>query len=368
MRQYIACVVCILSFSLSLSAVVGSVTPGQSLWWIDKRIAATYDSIETKIDELDACGGEVLDTADVAATGTITLSAAGNYCVATDLAAGILIDTTGVELNLNGHCVTGVIEVAGTTSNVVIENGLLTPNVDEPAVSPPQAAIVTNASVSAVRIRDLQVSCADSPAGTAGRAGMQISGTDVQVTGCTVIAGEAGDTSGVAGSDGGDAIEVTSAATNTVIKDCILSSGNGADTSGGGNAGGDGGHGVHVNNAVHTEIVSCTILRVGLGGLGDGSGASGDGILIESSSDAVSVHDCIIRNAGTSAGGSFGDGVVDLVSTTSSIIFRNIAYDIDGTNFRLLNSGSENGTDLVFHDFSPTATINNYMVNVFMQE
>ena len=182
MRQYIACVVCILSCLLpfSLSAEVGSVTPGQSLWWIDKRIAATYDSIETKIDALDVCGGDVLDTADVAVTGTITLSTSGNYCVATDLAAGILItNTSGVTLNLNGHCVTGVIEVGGGASSVVIENGLLTPNVDSPTISPPQAAIVTGANVSSVRIRDLQIGCADSGAGIAGRTGMQISGTDV---------------------------------------------------------------------------------------------------------------------------------------------------------------------------------------------
>ncbi len=359
MKQYLVCAICILSFSLYLTAEVGTVVSGQSLWWIDKRIAATYDSIETKIDALDVCGGEVLDTADVAATGTITLSTAGNYCVATDLAAGILIaNTSGVTLNLNGHCVTGVIEVAGTTSNVVIENGLLT--LDSPTAAP-QAAIVTGANVSEVRIRDVQVSCADSGDEIAGRSGMQISGTDVQVTGCTVIAGAGGDEVFISPGDGGDGIEVTSAATNTVIKDCVLSSGNG----GSGTVPGDGGYGIHINNAVHAEIVSCTILRVGL--TTGGTGTSGDGIHIGSGSDAVSVHDCIIRNAGT-AGGKVANGVVDLVTTTSSVIFRNIAYDIDGVNYKLLGSGTENGTDLVFHDFSPTATINNYMVNVFMQE
>jgi hypothetical protein len=349
---------------LSLSATVGSVTSGQSLWWIDKRIAATYDSIETKIDALDVCGGDVLDTADIAITGTIILSTSGNYCVATDLATGILINTTGVALNLNGHSITGVIEVTGTTSNVVIENGLLTPAAPSSA---PQAALVIGTNASAVRIQDLQITCTDSDAGIAGRTGVQISGNDIQITRCTVIAGAGGNTSGVAAPDGGDGIEVTSAATNTVIKNCVLLSGNGADTNGAGNAGGVGGFGIHINNAVHAEIISSTIFRVGLGGSGDPAGESGDGIRIESSSDAVSVHDCIIRNAGT-GGISAGDGVVDVVSTTSSVIFRNIAYDIDGTNFSLVNSGSEDGVDLVVHDFSPTATINNYMVNVFMQE
>lgn len=349
-----------------LFASVGSVIPGQSLWGIDKRIAGTYDSIETKIDALDICGDDLLDTADIAVTGTITLSTPGNYCVATDLTAGIFIDTTGIGLNLNGHCVTGVIEVAGATSNVVIENGLLTPAAPTTA---PQAAIMTGANTSEIRIRGLQIICFDSAVGIAGRAGMQISGDDIQVTGCTVIAGAGGNImGGAAGKDGGHGIEVTSAATNTVVENCIISSGNGADTAGIGNAGGAGGHGVYINNAVHAEIVSSTILRVGLGGLGDPAGESGDGIRIASSSDTVSVHDCVIRNAGTSGGGSFGDGVVDLVSTSSSVVFRNIAYDIAGTNFSLLNSGSEDGVDLVVHDFSPTATINNYMVNVYMQE
>ena len=374
----------ILFFSpLSLSATVGSVVSGQSLWWIDKRIGQTYDSIETKVNALSAgCPSTALTSADVSATGTVMLSASGNYCLSEDLTTDVFIDSPGVALDLNDHCLTGVVQVGedqlitlSSPRNVVVKNGIITP--PAPTTTLPVAAVSVRRDASRVQLKNLLIKCTDTAGDTEaeGRSGMQIKSSDVRVMGCTVFAGAAGGNpvSGP-GKQGGHGIELTSTAANTVVRDCEFTSGDGGDGAGGSD-GGAAGIGIYVNGAQQAEIVHNIVMKTGDVGAGIGV-VDNSGIFIDSTAVDVSVHDCIVRNVGQESLGALRIGINDDVTTGANLstIFRNIVYDIDATStskiyFDLQASGLEDGINLATTTtLVPTATIQNYMVNVYMDE
>ena len=384
----------ILFAPLSLSATVGPVISGQSLWWIDKRIAATYDIIESKIDAIDQCGDTVLSSADIMSTNTIIISTPGNYCLSQDVTADIVITNSLIALDLNDHCVTGVIDVgdfivvvsgggsseilvrgSGVINDIIIANGTILP--PAPTDVLPPAAVTINSTVNRLQLRDLQIVCTDTdPAMEAqGRSGIKISGDNVRVTRCSIIAGAGGNGSGlVAGFAGGDGIELTSFAQNAIVSECAFSSGNGGNGAvvGAGRAG----YGIYVNDSNSAELLHNIVMETGdVGTAGVGGLTANYGIFVTPSgipgSSQIVVRDCIIRNVGAPESGETRYGVKD--ESSNSTIFRNIAYDIAGTigvdkiYFALQGSSSEGGINLATTTtLVPTVTIGNYMVNVFM--
>ena len=425
--QKVSSVWCFLSvfslFFISVHAEVGPVIPGQSLWCINKSIAGTVDIIESKvcqmdsqldvieskidaipsdasqldvieskidvidvtvdfieskvcemdsqldvieskIDALDGCGPRVLTAADISA-GTITLGTPGNYCLSTDLTADIDITANCVTLDLNHRCLTGVISI--TSDDVLVQSGNVTP----PApTSAPDAAITIDALSDRARLYDVLIICADTTAdGVVGRAGIQVQGNDTQILQTTIKSG-AGESTGITGTNGGVGILVTTSANNAVIRNCIVSTGDGGN---GTTTGGSGGNGITVNgDATETEIIDTTILYTGNGGNGSvTTGSGGHGVFIDINALDTVLRNCTIRNTGASgvgggSGGVAGKAVLDYVTAVAnlSMVYSNFAHNIaNAIKYDLQGLGTEQGVALAN---PPTATVVNPFANVFV--
>lgn len=368
-----------------VAAVVGTITSGQSLWWMTKRIGQSTVPIESCVDELGVGNETVLTSADVSITGTITILDSGNYCVSEDLTADVAITGTGVALDLNGHCINGIIRVqpasAGSSSitDIIITNGFV--NAPAPpgnitgSVITPDAAITLGVRVQRAFVTDITIDCVDSSVNIAGRVGIEIEGDEVQVSRCTITSGNATERAAATtgqGPSGGDGILVTSDAKDVVIRKCIVMAtgqGSNVEVPGTAGVGGDGGHGFHVNGADNTEIAFCTVMSTGIGNKGsDGSGSAnagdgGDGIRIESSSLDTLVHDCVLRNMGAkgaASGGANGIGIRDVVVDASflSAIYRNLVYS---STYILRGAVGGFGVD---NPPQSSAIVNNDFVNI----
>ena len=360
----------------SLFATVGLVVPGQSLWWIVQRIAQTTDIIESKVcllesvvDTIENCSPIPVSSADIAA-GTITLSTAGTYCLTEDVTANVTISGDCISFNLNNHCVTGVFSI--TSDDVEVQNGRVTP----PApTSAPAAALTITAASDRAQIDHLLIICADTAtSGVAGRAGIEIHSNDTQVFNTTIKSGNGGDSGSVAGSDAGNGFFIEAGANNAVIKNCIVSTGNGGTTTVGALAGGDGGNGFSIEeDATETEITDCTVLFTGNGGDGGGSGTGGDGghcVFVASTALDTVVRTSTLRSTGAGGTGSTpgtgGRAVEDLVVIVAnlSMIYSNFAHNIGNTvRYNLQAAGVEQGVALAN---PPTATVVNSFANVFV--
>ena len=357
MRRYDDYSIFILLFFFSLIpsyfvAEVGTITSGQSLWWMTKRIGQSADIIESCVDELSLGGETVITSADISG-GTITLSSSGNYCLASDVTADFSITSTGVVLDLNGHCVTGEMDIGPLGADIVVFNGSIQPPAPS-QIGTPNPGIDINEVTSRVKLVDLTVECADFSLDDAlGRVAIQVQGDEAQLIRCKVTGGAAGTQTDDAqdGLVGGDGIEIAATAANTIVRSCtIVDTGRGGNVAGSssGNTGGVGGHGIHVSGAATgTEIARCLVLSTGDGGnsSSDTTGPNGgSGIFINSAAIDASAHDCVIRNTGVGGQGftqgTAGSGIRDEVVAAGSlsVIFRNVAYDVAGTAFFLNNS------------------------------
>ena len=363
MKRYDDYTIFILLFFFSLIpsylvAEVGTITSGQLLWWITKRIGEATVPIESCVDQLSLGSETVITSADISG-GTITLSSSGNYCLASDVTADFSITSTGVALDLNGHCITGEMDIGPLGADIVVFNGSIQPPAPS-QIGTPNPGIDINEVTSRVKLVDLTVVCADSSIDDAlGRVAIQVQGDEAQLIRCKVTGGAAGiqTNSGLDGLVGGDGIEIVSTAENTIVRNCtIVDTGRGGNVAGGssGNTGGVGGHGIHVSGAATgTEIAHCLVLSTGGGGDSSSNrqgGKGGSGIFITSASIDASAHDCVIRGTGVGGGGlttgENGDGIRDLVVAAGalSVIFRNVAYDKgNGTAFFLNNSPGPSG-------------------------
>ena len=383
-----------LSFlTLYLSATVGPVVPGQSLWGITKRIGITVDIIESKvcnldvecsgideiisqldvieskIDLLSACGLTVLSSDDIMG-GAITVSASGNYCLSEDVTANLIIEGDCISVDLNRRCLTGIVRIS--TDDVELKNGNVTPAA--PASAPTAAITVTEPSDRA-RIVDVQIRNTDTSAdGIDGRDGMVMSGNNTQILGCTVIAGAGGDSSTTPGGAGGHAIHINLTANNIVVKNCFFTSGDGGNGGTGTSNGGDAGHGIFIEStATETEITDSTVLSTGNGGDGAGAGTNGNGgngVKIESDAIDTVLRNCTIRNTGSAgtggAAGIDGKAVDDdvIMVATASMVYSNFAHNIANTiKFDLQQAGTEQGVPM---PNPPTATVINSFANVFV--
>jgi hypothetical protein len=365
MKKVILCIA--LSLSSPLSAIVGSVLSGQSLWWMVKRIGQTSDIIQSKLDALKACEETVLTSADISG-GFIIISAPATYRLGEDVAADISIDSSRVFLDLNNRIVTGGVTIQDANTDVSVVNGFIH---NVPASSLVQGFFI-GSNVERALVEKLTVTVDDSAVGIAGRPGIYLSvATDVQIIGCTIRGGGGG--AGSPGSLGGHGIHVNS--TRTLIRDCIIySSGSGGDSSSGN--GGNAGNGIHVDGATDVEIDGCTIMATGTGGNGAGGGNGGnggDGIRVLSNCTDVAVHDCIIRNTGAggtgSVAGTDGKAIFDSVITAGSlsVFLRNFAHNIANTiKYDFQAGGIEKGTLVANPPDNTALSEPNQFVNAYM--
>ncbi len=360
----------LLLLSPSLSALVGPIVPGQSLWWVTKRIGTTSDIIESKLDALTACEEALLDSSDISG-GTITLATAGVYRLAEDVTVNIVISAGFVFLNLNSRRVIGTIAISG--SFVLVENGFVLP--PSPQTDPP-AAITIDALTSSM-VKNVTIECEASTADLAGRDGIEVEDSggsgnfDNQIIGCTVRAG-----AGSGGARGGHGIVVKDAVTRTAIQDCIIFSGAGGESSFGGAPGGDGGNGIHIVDASDAEIDGCTIMETGAGGANTGGGAGGNGghgIRVMSGSTDVAVHDSIIRTTGGGGtgppDGQGGKAVDDDVTDSGeeSVFLRNFAHNISNQiKYDLQATNTEQGTVVGQPPGNTVLADGNQFVNAYM--
>ena len=315
-----------------------------------------------------ACTPTILTSADVS-SGAITISSSGNYCLATDLTADINITATCVSLDLNNRCLTGEIDIS-TSNNVIVKNGFVTPAAPSSA---PDAAITVASTSNRVQVDAVKIVCADTSIDSiSGRAGVELHGNESVVINCSIKSGAGGRDTG----NGGHGIIIGSDANKTIVKNTVIMTGKGGDTSATLD-GGDGGRGIVVESAATgSEISFCTILCTGEGGActngtsGDG-GDGGHGIFVDSTCVDTSIWDCVIRNTGAGgssvagAAGADGKAIDDNVTTSGalSLIYRNAANNIANTiKFDLQAAGSESG---VLLPNPPTATVVNSFANVY---
>ncbi len=102
--------------SHTLSAIVGPVLPGQSLWCINKRIASEVDNIESKLDNL--CHATMI-------TGPTTITQEGAYCLGNTITGAITIAASNVELDLSNRRVTQGITINSGLNQVTVRNGVV---------------------------------------------------------------------------------------------------------------------------------------------------------------------------------------------------------------------------------------------------
>lgn len=374
MKKIIVFIV-LVSFS-PISAEVGSIVSGQSLWWITQRIGQTADIIESKIDALSFCAQTSLSSDDISSN-NIDITSPGLYCLSENLlvTSGITIQASCVFLDLNNRRVDGFISVENNVSDVTVTRGFVFANFATSTFG----MRVTSGS-SKVLFSDITVKRTAIAGGVAGANGMTLSGSKIQVHNCTVQGGDGGPTAGV-GFAGGHGIEIDSDASKVVVRDCVISSGAGGDTSGASKTAGAGGNGVHIEGT-DIEIDQCIIYETGVGGsntsgVSDGSsngGAGGHGVEITSNAVSAVVHDCVIRNTGAGgtatapdADGADGKAVEDLklAGVGESFLYRNVAHNIANTvKYDLQAGGTEDG---VFMPNPPSNAeiIGNQFVNFF---
>lgn len=351
-----------------IHSFVGTVVSGQALWCITKRIGETVDIIESKICEIDstidalmACGPTTLSSSDIVA-GAIILSTAGNYCLSEDVTANITISADCVSLDLNQRCLTGVISVS--SDDIEVKNGNVTP---APPTSGPAAAITITSASDRAHVSDVLIICADTstpPFAGAGRDGIEVEGNDTQILDTTIKSGAGGDDS-----NGGKGIFVGASANNAVIKNCIISTGNGGDSGGG--SGGNGGDGISVEAATETEVTDTTILFTGNGGTGFVSGGvGGDAVFINSGAEDTVIRNCTMRNTGAAGagppGGRAGRAIEDqvIIVANLSMCYSNFAHNIaNSIKYNLQAAGTEQGVALAN---PPTATVVNSFANAFV--
>lgn len=394
-----------------LCAKVAPIVPGESLWWIVRRIGLAVDDIESKVDRIDlsaagAYGIIALGQSNVSG-GFLAISTSGSYCLKENITAQITIGASDVLLDMNGRRVTGTIQVL-SGSCLVIKNGFVIPLA--PTSSSDPAGIEVAVNVSQLFIDRVTVVCADATAGGGvdGRDAMLIRGNDIQIKECTLIAGAGGSAAIGSGGAGGHGITVMGA-TDLFIEACtVLRAGNGgagfglADGGGGGHGialsttaagniciknctiqksgvggngvatGGAGGHGISIASIGNTKVVvnACVISDTGIGGNGGTSGgAGGSGVFIGSSNTDVSVHHCTISNTGVAGVGGTsqaGKAIFDAVpaGAGSSKVYANVAYDItNAITYDLQATGIEHGFAL---SNPPTSTAVSMYANVFM--
>jgi parallel beta-helix repeat protein len=116
-----------LFFYNSISAIIGPVIPGQSLWCINQRMASEIDNIESKLDNL--CQATMI-------TEPGTIAAEGAYCLGNEIMGAITIAASNVDLDLSNRRITDGIIVNGDLDQISIENGTVEGGSDAISVLP----------------------------------------------------------------------------------------------------------------------------------------------------------------------------------------------------------------------------------------
>lgn len=304
-------------------------------------------------------------------SGGITISDPGFYCLTEDVTADITVSGNCITLDLNNHCVTGIISIAGCT-NLILKNGFITP--PRPTITA-TAAIDLSGFNSNQIFDSLYIYCLDTFAqNVAGQPGMNITtGNDILISNCRIRAGSAGSSSGlgVNGKDGGYGIQVSGGIRIQIKNTTITETGAGGQASGA-FTGGNAGHGIFITGAAqYIEIENCLIYSTGRGGNSSSgtSGNGGNGINIGSSSINTRVYNCRIQNTGSRGStsgtlGTSGYAIFDQRTTNNlSIIYSNFANNISNTiKYNLQNSGLESG---ILMPNPPTGTVINPYANVY---
>jgi parallel beta-helix repeat protein len=325
---------------------------------------------------LGRCDGTAIVAAPPIISGSlenlIVLSSSGNYCLGADIAAQMIISTTGVSLNLNGHCFMGTMTVQNA-QYVIIENG----TIEAPAVMPgvpstlnPSGAITIASSAQNIIVRNVRINTGSGTTTTDGvRPGIITAGQAVTIRNCVIETGNgftnATPTSAAIG------IRVDGSSSQVIIRDCTIFTGQGGDNATTTTA--NGGNGIEVlSGANSVEILNCFVETTGRGGNATvpvGGSSGGHGIQIDSGAVGVAVTNCVIRNTGaagtgtSSSNGLAGRAVNDLVTTLSSQVFSNFAHDIaNATKFDLQATNIESG---IKTPNPPTAAPINPFANVF---
>ncbi len=357
---YISFLFCLIASTAQ--ALVAPIIPGQNLWCINQRIGETTDTILDIVSSiLDCTCGSSSAACSVTAitTGNITLSLAGNYCLANDITGNITITANDVTLDLNNRTVNGLVN-GFNVDHVNLKNGFIT---TPPSTATDIAAgILINTQNGYVSITNCVVDCSAGASGSGipGRDGIDIAGSSLATNGvkiidCEIIAGSgsAGSTISDNGGRGGTGINLNVLG-NILIENNIITAGNG---NGGGSLYNFGGDGIFVSDTINTLILNNSIIG-GMGGLDSspsgtlGGGNGGNGITLSSesgSNTAAQIKNNIIAagNGGESnngTGGVGGSGVyVDSTSQNCKIQFSTIS----GADAGLTTTagGSANGGD-----------------------
>ena len=329
--------------------------------------ALLIQQANAKIDTLIACGSTPITSVNLmGSAGTISLTESGNYCLAQDLTAQIVIAADGISLDLNGHCLDGYLQINSSLSDIVLKNG----TIYHVAEGTSNAVITISASSNVIVENVIAINPNAATSSFSSVVGIQCtSASNCLIANCTIFTGNSLADGGGAGSG----ISIAGSASDVIVRNCVIQTGNGGDSSGAG-TGGAGGYGIEVTGSTaQAEIIGCTIMRTGKGGnsaSGTG-GAGGHGIYINSTAIDVSVRNCTIKNTGAGGAGSApglpGKAVLDLVTTAAnySQIFKNFAHNISNpTKFDIQSPGA-GMEDGIMSPNPPDATVLNPWANVF---
>ncbi len=122
----------------TISAIVGPVLPGQSLWCINKRIASEVDNIESKLDNL--CHATMI-------TGPGTITEEGSYCLGNEIVGTLTIAASNVHLDLSHRRITDGLIINSGLTGVTVENGVVEGGSDAISVNGASDIIIHDVTV-----------------------------------------------------------------------------------------------------------------------------------------------------------------------------------------------------------------------------
>ncbi len=408
-----------------LSGLVGPTFPGQSLWCISKNINLTAQTI---LDQLSTFSGSCPSSCNIIALsqsnvsgGNISLTTSGHYCLQENItlsspSGAISLNANSIYLDLNNRCVNGNIIINNDFATVT--NGVILAPAPSAVTIPNQAAITINSNYSEISnstiitantttipsrnginifgIANAVKNCIIQTGATSGGSSLNIpnSGDGIlnegnfnNIVDCTITTSNAGTNMFLglsAGGNGGNCIIIT--ATTNTVRQCTLSAGNGANSSGSSSgqpiAPGNGGIGIWIQNtAVNCYVSNNLVTQTGNAGFNLTApnivGQCGHGVQIDNGTLGIEIVNNIFSNMGTFTGTPFSTsemgGLAINDQTTSSnqtYIYQNFAYNIaqdipSGLPYKIHNTASP-----AFNILSPnppTAPLINFIANVYTE-
>lgn len=304
---------------------------------ITSKMDRTAIAINSKLDVFFA-GPFFITQSDVVG-GFLTLSASGEYRLATDITATVTITAPNVSLDLDNHTIMtdssgagrSVVDIGLNGDNAHICNGqiiAIAPTTNAQALIP-----AIKIAGDRVELNSLVITCNNTTAvvssnGQNGRAAINNQGINTEINSCHIVAGSGANTTVISGAGGAGGIGISNNVSQLSLDKSVVRGGAGGNsTDQSSSVGGAGGRGIDSLSGDFLQIVSSEIFGAA-GGSSFGSGGSDTGGvggigIFYSGNDACFIDSIILGgNGGTSASAAQGAIGANALQSSGSNVQR----------------------------------------------